>query len=294
MKYRDLPVILRKKAPVLFFSALTLKQIKGSKTEKYANEILSFLDYKYADYMERYISRVDELNKMQIRFIKTGKYPSSKYSEVEDIDKEDYNIALLLSFILTVHRFGILEKLVDFMRKDSSGPKELLSIGAGAGYEIKLANEILTDWELKAYENSKEHLDYAKDFLKFFNCPSDSLIYETFPLEAKDIDEVLKNRFGKIVMCEVIEHLEKPVQAIRNLKSALNPEGEIFLTFAINIAQEDHIYLYTSIEQAREQVRKAGLRIVDELICPVAIRPFKEEEAEKIFEKGNYICICRK
>jgi len=63
---------------------------------------------------------------------------------------------------------------------------------------------------------------------------------------------------------------------------------------SINIAQEDHVYLYRNVEEVRTQVQGAGLRILRERITPVIVMPFREKDRETMFTKGNYICFLGK
>jgi hypothetical protein len=63
---------------------------------------------------------------------------------------------------------------------------------------------------------------------------------------------------------------------------------------SINIAQEDHVYLYRTVEDARTQIQGADLRILRERIAPVIVMPFREEDRETMFTKGNYICFLGK
>ena len=149
---------------------------------------------------------------------------------------------MLLSFIISVNRFEILERLINFIRLQIEGPKELLAIGIGSGYELK-----------KCY-----------DYLKI------------------GILEALINQLSQLIM-QVIYVLILTIQITA-----------IFLTMAINIAQEDHIFLYSSIKQARKQVLDSGLIIIGELVTPQVILPFSEKDRENVFEKGNYICVAKK
>jgi hypothetical protein len=61
---------------------------------------------------------------------------------------------------------------------------------------------------------------------------------------------------------------------------------------AVNIAQEDHIYLYPDLESCRRQVRGAGLDIVHEWISPhtAVVPPADLAGREYNFRRGNYIC----
>jgi hypothetical protein len=63
---------------------------------------------------------------------------------------------------------------------------------------------------------------------------------------------------------------------------------------AVRIAQEDHVFLYHSTDEARQQVLDCGLEIVSERVAPVIMLPFEEADRSKIFKSGNYICVARK
>ena len=270
----------------------TLLHMKGRHVGRTAEEILAFLDHRgIQDAVPRYLRRTQDLHRLQEQFEKSGRYAASSYAEVPSLDLESYNLALLLSFVVTVHRFEILERLIEFLGLPSAGPSRLLSVGYGTGYELKLARQHLQDWEIQAFECSPEVAAYAHDLLTFFGQSTDCLRVEEFPLENERGIETHEGRFGKAVLCEILEHLERPDKALRNMRRVLHPEGHVFLTMAINIAQEDHVFLYRTPEAAREQVVEAGLRPVHEWVAPVTVFPFDESNRRKIFKKGNYICV---
>ena len=75
------------------------------------------------------------------------------------------------------------------------------------------------------------------------------------------------------------------------MRAALHPQGLMFATMAINIAQEDHVHLYRTKEDAHMQVERAGFTIVREFVTPVTVMPFVERDRDRIFTKGNYVCF---
>ncbi len=260
-----------------------------------ASDILRFITHHYrGDVLAIYAKRVEGLRLLQKEFERTGGYSARSYAEVKPVDDEMYKLALLLSFICTNHRFEILKELERFLHESRGGTRRLLSIGYGTGYELKLAWEALPGWIIEAFDNAEESLSYAKDLLGFFKCGPMTLRTEYFPLETIDGHDQYRGAFGKIVACELLEHLENPVDALKNLREVLHEKGQIFLTMAINIAQEDHVFLYGSPQQAREQVLECGYRIVRDALSPAVALPFEEGKREKIFRKGNYICIAER
>lgn len=295
LTYSDLEAYYDQHDLILWMSLAAVQKMKGERVRALGDEVLSFVAHRgLTDPFERYLKRVQGLQSLQETFEKTGRYAASRYDEVRPVELEDYNLALLLSFVVANHRFEILERLIEFLDSPAAAPQRLLSVGFGTGYELKLAQERCPAWELEAFDRSPEAAGYAADLLRHFGCDTSCLRLDTFPLESDGGIEAYEHRYGKVVLCEVLEHLERPAHAIRNLARALAPGGRMFLTMAINLAQEDHIYLYRSVEEARAQVTDQGLEIEHEWIAPVTVRAFPEQDRARIFQKGNFVCVARR
>jgi hypothetical protein len=77
------------------------------------------------------------------------------------------------------------------------------------------------------------------------------------------------------------------------VREYLKEDGRAFVTMAINIAQEDHIFLYPTIESCRAQLRDAGLYTVSEWITPQTVLSIPANR-EQSFQKGNYIAVVQR
>ncbi len=296
LNYHGFGEYLKKADSASFYGFRALRKMRGDAVIPYANDIFEFLNHKgVADAFEAYAKRSEVLRTLQVEFEKTGRYRAARCAEVAAIDREQYNLALLLSFICTSHRFDILENLVRFLRMPCSAPtQEVLSIGYGTGYELKLVFQEMPGWRLLAFDNSPDSHQYASDLLGFFGYPTSGLRQEFFPLDpAILIGAPYRERFGKVILCELLEHLDDPALALRAMRAVLHPEGLLFCTMAVKIAQEDHVYLYHSADEARDQVMKCGFEIVEEILAPVVILPFASTKRADVFEKGNYVCIAK-
>jgi SAM-dependent methyltransferase len=298
LTYADLEDYYDQHDLLLFLSLDAVRKMKGDRVCALGDEILSFVSHRGVDDpFGRYAERVKALQALQQAFEKTGRYAASRYDEVQPVDLEAYNLAFLLSFVVTNHRFEILEWLSEFLATPVEGPRRLLSVGFGTGYELKVAQDLCPSWEIHAFDRSPDVARYAADLLAHFGCDPSCLRLEEFPLEHENGLEAHESRYGKVVLCEVLEHLERPARAIGNLARALAPGGHMFLTMAINLAQEDHIFLYRSPDEARRQVLDAGLDVEREWVTPVAGRAFAEDDRAKGFaegtQKGNYVCVAR-
>lgn len=278
-----------------FYGLTALKKMRGDAIVPYANEIFEFLNCRaVADAFSLYVKRCEGLRSLQIEFERDGRYRAAHCADVIPIDREQYNLALLLSFICTSHRFDILDNLVKFLRMPCSAPKEALSVGYGTGYELKLLLQEMPGFRLLAFDSSPDSYRYASDLLAFFGYSHAGLRQESFPLDPASLyGSPYQKRFGKVILCELLEHLDEPANALRAMRVVLHQEGLLFCTMAVNLAQEDHVYLYRSIEQAREQVKECGFEIVEEMLAPVVILPIALSRRQDAFGKGNYVCVAK-
>lgn len=276
------------------FALNTLLRMHGPQVGRYAEDLLGILDrLGIARPFELYIQRSQQLRPLQADFERTGAYAARTYAEVKPIADELYKVALLLSFICTSHRFEILQSLVEFLRLPGPESKPVLSVGYGTGYELKLAYETMPGCNLMAFDNSPMSYDFAARLLGLFGYSTGCLYPALFPFDPAAAAAQYGGRFGKAILCELLEHLEQPDQALAAVRGTLAPGGLLFCTMAVNLAQEDHIYLYRTADEARQQVLRAGFTIVQEKLAPAVVRPFTEAQRAQIFKKGNYICVAQ-
>jgi len=294
LSYEALAEYFRKSDAPSYYGLTAVQRMYGETIRPYANDILSFLSHRgTACAVEKYVARVGRLRRLQSEFEKTGRYIAASSKQVQPIDGEQYKLALLISFICTSHRFDVLRSLVSFLRMGCRAPRELLSVGYGTGYELKLAFDEAPGWRIAAFDSSPDSYEYASELLRFFGHPMDCLHQDVFSFECRDGVVADRESFGKVILCELLEHLDDPKAALRAMRNVLHPEGLLFCTMAVNIAQEDHVYVYRLAEQARTQVLECGFEIVQEILAPVVILPFSESKRAELFKKGNYICIAR-
>jgi 2-polyprenyl-3-methyl-5-hydroxy-6-metoxy-1,4-benzoquinol methylase len=78
-----------------------------------------------------------------------------------------------------------------------------------------------------------------------------------------------EGQFDAVTFSEVLEHLEKPAEALQSLRRILKPGGTLLVNVPVNSPAPDHLYLLRSPEEAVEAVAKAGFEIVDTAFFPV-------------------------
>jgi 2-polyprenyl-3-methyl-5-hydroxy-6-metoxy-1,4-benzoquinol methylase len=276
---------------VLGTSAQLVYELHPESLGAVADNILSFVQHAFpADYIDVYISRLKRMAELQERFDANPCPATLGCSSV--VGPEVYCLALLLSIVFTNHRFEIMQVLTQFLRELPAGSAgSIASIGCGTGYELKLIADVLPTWNIEGYDTDAGMRARAEQLFAFFQVQKKVDFRLSFPLEA--VTPQFEKRYDAIILCEVLEHLPDPARALETLKECLGGRGRIFLTMAINIAQEDHIFLYPDIESCRQQIRQSGLEVVYESITPQTIR-FPPANRETGFTKGNYIAVVQK
>jgi len=271
-------------------SAQLVYELHPEELGSVADDILSFVESAYpSNYLDTYISQVKRMAELQAQF---DANPSpATLGDSTAVGTEAYSLALLLSIVFTSHRFEIMQALDKFLRNlpaESGG--RLASVGCGTGYELKLVAELLPTWDVVGYDTEAEMHGRAEQLLRFFHISETVEFRNVFPLTD---GSPIERPYDAVILCELLEHLPDPAQALRAVRRQLKDDGKMFLTAAINIAQEDHVFLYPDIETCRRQFSASGLEIEEEWIAPQTIR-IPPANRETGFRKGNYIATVAK
>jgi len=175
-----------------------------------------------SEVIKAYEDYVSIFNKHCKTFIKTGEYPMSLGTEIPIVSRESYDLVLILSVLLTAHRYRIME--IIYMESRAEGTR--LFVGAGPGLEPYLSekpNQNNYVYDVSLNEGLKEIFPNVKFYTDYF-----SNQYEDF--------------FDSIFLIELLEHLEDPYELLANAHGALKKGGVVYLTTATDIPQFDHLY----------------------------------------------------
>jgi hypothetical protein len=270
----------------LAMDAAVVPSVHGADFHAVADEIIGYVRHRYTEYAARYVARSRALEGMQAYFDKNPSVENLK-GHGTAVNRDDYNLALLLSIVLTNHRFEILKRLREFL-SDAPLTGRLAALGTGTGYEMKLAATALPGWLLESYDIDSQAEQEAKLLLGYFGITHPIHFGREFPIDA--VDPARRNRYDKLIACEVLEHLRDPARALSIMREYLKHDGLIFATMAVNIAQEDHIFWYRDLQSCRRQLSEAGLRIVSEWVVPQSPLP-PALIRTKPFHRGNFVAV---
>lgn len=137
-----------------------------------------------------------------------------------------------------------------------------LEVGPGHGLTLHLAAAHPNCAVAEGWDISPASLAMTRDAL--------DRVGNTHKIDLLDVDigNPPAREFDSIVFSEVLEHLEQPLDALRNLHRLLAKGGRLFVNAPANAPMPDHIYLFRSPEEIVDMMKTAGFEIVDTLFAP--------------------------
>jgi SAM-dependent methyltransferase len=104
--------------------------------------------------------------------------------------------------------------VVDFLKK--SKPGKIIDIGCGLGWYLSILDN---EWEKFGTDISKFALINAAQYCKTYHGDIKNILKK----------KILKKKFDYIIFSHVIEHLEKPIFVLKELKNILKKNGTLLL-----------------------------------------------------------------
>lgn len=166
-----------------------------------------------------YLKFIGTYRRDVLEFARSGRYPMR--TGAQEISRVEYDVALLLSTVLTKPRFRIMQLLAERALPAESS----LFVGVGSGLELYLLRN-----RLKAIAAFDVRINpFLRDLL-----PQVTFCEAEFTGAPRQYDQIF--------LIELLEHLDSPFDLIAQCGAALKTGGQIHMTTATNIPQFDHRY----------------------------------------------------
>ncbi len=243
--------------------------------EVFAKDLNKDLDYG----VDCYLKMLSDFTQEYMSFLRTDEYSTKSF---EDAKKRVYNNpdvmeyymhGLLLSQVLWVHHNDIFLFFQNNLPHYKNQVNHYLEIGAGHGMYISEALSIFNkNTKFDVVDISPTSIELSKRFIKNDNV--NYILSDIFDFTPQDND-----KYDFITMGEVLEHVEKPVELLKKIKSLLKPNGVLFMTTPANAPAIDHIYLFRNAEDIRQVIYEGGFNIEKE------ITKFVEDVSPEMAEK---------
>jgi 2-polyprenyl-3-methyl-5-hydroxy-6-metoxy-1,4-benzoquinol methylase len=229
--------------------------------ERIAEKVLQIagdrLDRVCEDY--RWLSGVmlDE----ELHFRRTGRYRLSRFEEAQaqvysNLDlMTRYMNGVLASQLWWRNHTEMLQYFHDDFLGQNRKRFRHLEIGPGHGLFLSLAAASPSCLSAEAWDISDASLLNTRNALGAMHLGHEVL------LKKASIFDAPKGQFTSIAFSEVLEHLERPSDALSILRGLLAEDGRIFLNAPVNSPAPDHLYLFETPEQIVQLVIDAGFAV---------------------------------
>lgn len=151
-----------------------------------------------------------------------------------------------------------------------------LEIGPGHGLFIYLAASDPRAGHIEGWDISEASADLTREALR-------TLGLKTLPtLRLQDMFDNPTGRFDSVVFSEVLEHMEKPGEALDVLRNVLTEDGRLFINMPINSPAPDHLFNTETPEQLVDFIASRGLKVVDAAFFPGTNQSLEKSRAKKL------------
>ncbi|MBJ94751.1 MAG: hypothetical protein CMP23_09815 [Rickettsiales bacterium] len=244
--------------------------------------------------MDRYIEGYRWISRMQLEeelhFRRTGDYRNSTFEQAwEQVYSKPelmglYMDGLLVSQVLwSNHAQTLLSFTEDFLPRLRPGAR-ILEVGPGHGLGCALAATHSGNFQVEAWDLSDASLRRTQQHLEQLDLADRVTLHQrdaTIRLEAG------MERFDALVISEVLEHVERPVELLASLAQHLTGEGLLFAGVPANSPAPDHLYLLRDPDEALTLVEDAGFELVAHHFHPCT--GYTLERARKV--KATVSCV---
>jgi 2-polyprenyl-3-methyl-5-hydroxy-6-metoxy-1,4-benzoquinol methylase len=253
-------------------------------TELASSSILKLIRGEEDRFARHYRWTCDRLNEEELFFHRNGRYRLTTFAEAlaEVYSNNDYMTrymdGLLLTQSLWFNHAAAFEMFLNRLLPLARRGARYLEIGPGHGLMTYFAARTPAIDTLEVWDVSSVSLDETRTALAVLGITKTVSFTEVDILAADEAP----SRYDMVVISEVLEHLERPGQALSFLNSALDPGGLIYVNVPINSPSPDHIYLIEHPAAGLALIEAAGFEIVSQELYATQGRAIEKALRDRI------------
>ena len=240
--------------------------------EKLASLVVKLCKSDLEKYIHSYAWTCNMLLEEEFYFRANNKY---RYSKLKDAIEQVYSNhdfmqkymdGLLLSQVLWKNHSDSLYFFYHHFL--NSTMQNIVEIGPGHGLLSYLAYEKLS-CKLTCVDISKTSLQFTDANLKLLNSNINPQFYEHDISNIESLSEIAETKFDALILSEILEHNENPIDVLRQCKKLLKAGANVFVNIPTNCPAPDHIYYLDSIDDVIQLVQEAGYNVVQHSSYPM-------------------------
>jgi SAM-dependent methyltransferase len=220
-----------------------------------------------------YIVLSHEFQRLQRQLEMTGRYLLSSereaYEQVysqSDVLGGYYLPGLLLTQGLWPNHYGLALAFDEAFVPAVAPGARVLEVGVGTGFHLRALLERVRAFRYDGVDISPFPIDFAQKFA-LDGGASEAASFAV--LNATGGLPFAAETFDAVICGEVLEHVERPLDLMREIARVCKTGATFFMTTAIYAAAVDHIYLFENAREVRELVRESGWTLERDWVFPV-------------------------
>jgi 2-polyprenyl-3-methyl-5-hydroxy-6-metoxy-1,4-benzoquinol methylase len=204
----------------------------------------------------------------EMYFRRHGQYRLSKFADaMEQVYSNApvmrrYMNGLLASQVWWRNHTDVLKVFRDVFIAGNKDGFSHLEIGPGHGLFLHLAADTPRCASAEGWDISPASIAATRSALDRMGAS------HKIGLELSDLFAPHHQTFDSIVCSEVLEHLEDPGAALKEMGKLLTPGGRLFINAPVNSPAPDHIYLFRTPEELVDLMRGRGFEILQTHFAP--------------------------
>lgn len=202
----------------------------------FLRDFAAYHDVSMARIAEDYLGFVRDYSQDIRHFSATGKYPFES-GKVRALGRVQYDLALIMSTVVSVPRHRLMKKLMEVARGDLG---RTAVVGVGPGIELDIIRRCRSASSLEAFD-----IDLSAFAADRFS----GIVHESEFTGGE-------GHYESIFAIELLEHLAAPFKLISACREALSPGGRLICTTAVNMPQFDHLF---NFEDSKFEAEVAAL-----------------------------------
>lgn len=244
---------------------------------KYGDEFCSLVErslelslkmgWKVTDILTEYLT--DYLRE-QISFIQTGEYGHGTFEEIkskiydnDELMLNSYLPGLFLAYSFTPVLYEKYHFFINSFLPLVQDGDEAVELGFGDAFYLWNLMSRRRLKTMSGYDISPAALKFAAGLLGQAGLAGPQL-----RLERADICQGIPGpeaSYDQVILAEVVEHLPRPEEAVREARRLLKTGGHLFLSTVIDSNHMDHMTNFKNASEVKTLIENQGLIVIDEL-----------------------------
>jgi SAM-dependent methyltransferase len=234
----------------------------------------------WVDFSIEYMTR-------QNAFLQSGRYGCTDFDQVrrELYDNTErmqnfYLPALMFSFVFSANYIGFFRFFRREMLPRLQVARTVCDVGCGHGVYLSQMLTACASAVGRGFDISPAAVATTRALLHFHGIGHDRCVVAE--ADARSTLPVEDGTQQGITCFEMLEHLDDPMKALREIRRILAPAAPLCVSTAVRMESVDHLHLFNSPDEVRTLLSTAGFTVITDGTYALAATSTDEAEASRL------------